>query len=246
MSCPGLLCNRAVSSPDLNEQGSSDYRNKLILADALGAAHVSVTPEIKRKILISCHQTLIHLGDLHRYRETELSGTDRKWGPAVGFYTLARMIYPASGTPHNQQAVIALADDDSFRGTYHVYRALVVQEPHPGAKGNLEIQFKKITTSWSNGEMETMAVGNSALASQPLINWFLLLHAKNYKGQHFSQHDELEDEVMSHLRIELKERSIDGILHKMVLINTASQYFAGIRLEGRRCGHLLRYMSNNM
>ena len=166
---------------------------------------------------------------------------DRNWGPAVGYYDLARMIYPASGASHNQLAVIALVDLNHLRATYHLYRALAVEEPHPGAKGNLEIEFKKIQDAWSKGGLLHNDPGcDSQAAGKSLIGWFMRLHAGCYKGVNFPGHEELESEVLSQLAVELKERSLEGTLNKIVLINVAAEYLAGVRLHGE---HLTFYCS---
>lgn len=163
----------------------------------------------------------------------QVATKDRNWGPAIGYYDLARMIYPASGASHNQLAVIALVDLNHLRATYHLYRALAVEEPHPGAKGNLEIEFKKIQEAWSKGELLRNDPGrDSQAAGKALIGWFMRLHARCYKGVDFPEHEELESEVLSQLAIELKERSLDSTLNKIVLINVAAEYLAGIRLQG--------------
>ena len=62
------------------------------------------------------------------------------------------------------------------------------------------------------------------------------LHARCYNGVEFSEHDELESEVLSHLAIDLKERSLEGTLNKFILINVAAEYFAGERLQGKCFG----------
>lgn len=183
-------------------------------------------------MLRSCHQTLIRLGDLSRYRETELTIKDHNWGPAIGYYDLAAAIFPASGTSHNQLAVIAQVDANHLRATYHLYRALAAQEPPPTAKGNLELEFKKIHTAWDKGEL----IANNLRRDGPanaLIGWFMRLHARCYNGLEFSEHDELESEVLSHLAIDLKERSLEGTLNKFILINVAAEYFAGERFKGK-------------
>lgn len=189
------------------------------------------------EILISCHQTLIRLGDLSRWRETQLETKDRNWGPAVGYYDLARAIYPASGASHNQMAVIALVDLNHLRATYSLYRALAAEEPYPTAKGNLEIEFKKIEEAWSRGEMVQNCDGHDDHApGQALVGWFMRLHARCYKGVDFPEQEEFESEVLSQLAVDLKERSLEGIFNKFVLINIAAGYFAGVRLQGK-CLH---------
>jgi len=185
-------------------------------------------------VLLSCHQTLVRLGDLSRYRETELVTKDRNWGPAIGYYDLAGTIYPVSGASHNQLAVIALADGNHLRATYHLYRALAVDEPHQTAKGNLEIEFKKILAAWDKGELISKgSARDGSGADNALLGWFMRLHARCYKGIEFTEHDELENEVLSQLAVDLKERSLEGTLQKLVLVNIAAEYFAGVRIQGK-------------
>ena len=158
---------------------------------------------------------------------------DRNWGPAIGYYTLAGLIYPNSGASHNQLAVIALVDANHLSSTYHLYRALAVEEPHPSAKGNLEIEFRKIEEAWSKGEsIENDQVRNSHEAGKALVGWFMRLHARCYKGFDFPEHEELESEVLSQLVVDLKERSFESTLSKFVMINVAAEFFAGVRVRG--------------
>ena len=174
------------------------------------------------------------MGDLSRYRETELVTKERNWGPAIGYYDLAGTIRPSSGASHNQLAVIALADGNHLRATYHLYRALAVEEPHPTAKGNLEIEFKKILVAWEKGELISNGLQKDTQGpGKALLGWFMRLHARCYKGIDFPEHDELENEVLSQLAIDLKERSLEGTLNKFTLINIAAEYFAGVRLQGK-------------
>ena len=202
---------------------------------AVAEHHPGVSAELRNELLLSCHRTLVRLGDLSRYRETELISKDRNWGPAIGYYNLATTIRPSSGASHNQLAVMALADANHLRATYHLYRALAVEESHPNAKGNLEIEFKKIITAWDRGELINVNLHKDSQGSaKALLGWFMRLHARCYKGIEFPEHDELESEVLSQLAIELKERSMDAILHKVVLINITAEYFASVRLQGLR------------
>ena len=173
------------------------------------------------------------MGDLSRWRETQSVTKDRNWGPAIGYYNLAGLIHPSSGASHNQLAVIALVHANHLSATYHLYRALVVKEPHPTAKGNLEIEFKKIEEAWSKGELiNNDLVRNSQEPGKALVGWFMRLHARCYKGHDFPEHEELESEVLSQLVVDLKERSFESTLSKLVLVNIAAQFFAGVRLQG--------------
>lgn len=186
---------------------------------------------LQTRILQSCHATLIRLGDLSRYRETELVTKDRNWGPAIGYYDLAMVIYPASGASHNQLAVIALADGSHLRATYHLYRALSAHDPHPSARGNLEIEFKKVMSAWTKREL--IRPEDAGIPGRALAPWFVYFHAQCYKGVDFPEHDELESEVLSQLAVDLKERSLEGTLQKFCLVNIAAEAFARKRSDGR-------------
>ena len=203
-----------------------------------GDEPTQVSGNLARSILISCHQTLVRLGDLSRWRETQSVTSvtkGRNWGPAIGYYNLAGLVRPTSGASHNQLAVIALVDVDHLSATYHLYRALAVEEPHPSAKGNLEIEFRKIEDAWRNGKLlKTDPVRNSQELGKALVGWFMRLHARCYNGLDFPEHEELESEVLSQLAVDLKERSFESTLNKFVMINIAAEFFARVRLQGKR------------
>ncbi|KAL2814613.1 hypothetical protein BJX63DRAFT_431267 [Aspergillus granulosus] len=191
---------------------------------------VKPSESLRKLILVSCHATLIRLGDLSRYRETELVTKDRNWGPAIGYYDLATAIYPTSGASHNQLAVIALADANHLRATYHLYRALVAQDPYPAAKGNLEIEFRKVMSLWAKREL--IVPEDAGIPGRALAPWFVYLHAQCYRGVDFPEHDELESEVLNQLAVDLKERSLEGTLQKFCLINIAAEDFSRTRSDG--------------
>jgi hypothetical protein len=130
-------------------------------------------------------------------------------------------------------AVIALADGSHLRAVYHLYRALAVEEPHPTAKGNLELEFKKITAAWNKGELIVSKPRSSegGEAGKALTSWFVRLHARCYRGQDFPEHEELESEVLSQLAVDLKERELDATLHRFILINVAAEHQAGVRVQ---------------
>lgn len=189
---------------------------------------------MKKQVKTSLYLSIIQLGDLSRYRELQRQEKDRNWSYAVGYYGLATSIDPDSGISHNQQAVVALADGSHFRATYHLYRSLATKHPHPMAKKNLEVEFKKVINSWEKGELigrQANREGNGT--NRALISWFVRLHSKCYKGEEFAGHDELENEVLSQLAVELKERSLDGLLQKFVMVNVAAEHFASEQLQSK-------------
>ena len=181
-------------------------------------------------ILESCHATLVRLGDLSRYRETEIQSKQRNWAPAVGYYDLAAAIKPSSGASHNQMAVIALADADHMRALYHLYRALSVQDPYPRGRENLDREFKKIFDRKSKDQLFPRSSQHQP--GDVLQAWFLYLHARLDAGVNFLEHEEVENEVLTNLSVELKERSLDGLLNKFTLSNVAAQHLASNEAAG--------------
>lgn len=125
-------------------------------------------------------------------------------------------------------AVIALADVNHLDAVYHLYRAIAVEQPHSLAEGNLEIEFKKITTAWEKSLSNTS--GNNEAT---LILWFVRLHARFYTGAKFPGHDELENEVLSRVARLLKEQAFEETFLKLVIVNIAAEYFAGERVKSK-------------
>jgi tetratricopeptide (TPR) repeat protein len=208
-----------------------------IIAHRLGQSSQSADPPVptpserRRIVLISCHQTLLRLGDLYRYRN-ELHTKEKSWDKANAHYGLANDLLPDSGSGFNQMAVISLADGNHLDAVYNLYRALAVNEPHPVAGKNLEIEFQKIVALWQGNKKTPAAPGpapNDAVGN--MVLWFVRLHAKLYKGEEFRNHDELENEVLSQMTVLLKEQSLEGVLDKIVLINFAAEWFASKRLN---------------
>jgi hypothetical protein len=208
-------------------QGLRRIAHRLSLSLLSVDERVKVAPNIEDLIEKSCHATLLRLGDLSRYRN-DLRTKDRSWEPALGYYTLASDLDPDSGSSHNQMAVIALSDENHLDALYHLYRAIVVEKPHPAAKGNLEIEFKKITAAF---EKNSQPSPKDDIAK--MVLWFVRLHAKLYKGVEFPGHQELENEFLHRLALLLKEQSFEQILEKFVLINFAAGYFAGEKIRGQ-------------
>ena len=186
---------------------------------------------VRRLVLLSCYHTLIRLGDLSRYRETELARKARDWGPAIGYYDLANAILPSSGVAHNQLAVVASVEANHLRATYHFYRSLVVDEPHPLGRKNLAAEFKKIVEAWNGGQLVPKGAARAGDSTKVLSAWFVLLHARGYDGQ-LSSGQELEREVLSQLGLELRKGMSDRALSRLVLTNVAAEFFARERVTG--------------
>jgi len=197
-----------------------------------------VSPQIQAAVSLSCHQTLIYLGDLFRYRAAERLDKEPDWGPAIGYYALAASLRPDSGLAFHQQSVVAFEQGDYLRSTYYLYRSINVIEPHPNAIPNLELQFKKITAGWQKGDLVPKNSPQDPVASRKaLLSWFIRFHSLSYNGHFFTGYDELEREVLSRTVSEIKARAPDGILSKMSLINFCAQATAGNQFESKPDQH---------
>lgn len=196
---------------------------------ALGESSQAIaSPALQAKVLQSCHQSLICLGDLSRYRASEQLDKNPDFGPAVGYYGLACTLLPSSGMGHHQLAVVALEQRNHMRAIYHLYRAMVVEDPHPNAATNLRREFVKTNSAWDRGELIPKGSPNQSDASKrTLVGWFVRLHSISFNGEPFRGYNELENEVLGQLAAETKQRPLDSTLVRMVMVNLAAQYNAG-------------------
>ena len=184
---------------------------------------------LKRQIIRSCYLTLVQLGDLSRYRETELQAKERKWGPAKGYYDLAIALDPTSGMSYNQLAVIALTDQDHLRAVYYLYRAICVENPAPQARGNLELEFKKLRTRALQGK--PISSGDAAVeGKQELQNRFVVFHARCAESG-FAGYEDQQIEILHLLADELRERPFDTVIRKFCLINIAAEESAASKVR---------------
>ncbi|RMZ08473.1 hypothetical protein D0864_01729 [Hortaea werneckii] len=188
-----------------------------------------ITTELRAAVLKSCHQTLIYLGDLSRYRASDKLDKEPKFGPAIGYYGLACTLQPASGMGFHQQAVIALEQKDHLRAVYNLYRAIVVAEPHPHAPNNLKLEFDKIQNAFKKGELLPKGGINDPEAPKKyLTGWFVRMHGMCFSGEKFRGHDELESELLGQLKRVIGQPAVDAdhTLMRMVIVNVAAQYNA--------------------
>lgn len=189
----------------------------------------AITPELRAAVLRSCHQTLIYLGDLSRYRASDKLDKEPKYGPAIGYYGLACTLQPASGMGFHQLAVIALEQKDHLRAVYDLYRALVVAEPHPHAIKNLKLEFEKVSTAFKKGELLPKGgVSDREAPKKYLMGWFVRMHGMCFSGEIFKGHDEMENELLGQLVGVVRQPALDAdhMLMRMVMVNMAAQYNA--------------------
>ncbi|KAK3071872.1 hypothetical protein LTR53_007863 [Teratosphaeriaceae sp. CCFEE 6253] len=188
-----------------------------------------LSPTERAAVLAICHQALIYIGDLWRYRASEKLDNTSDFGPAIGYYGLANALRPSSGMGHHQQAAVALEQRAHLRSIHHLYRAIVVEEPHPRAAKNLQLEFGKVNAAWEKGELIPKTTPNDPDAAKlVLVGWFVRMHGMCAKGEVFSSHAELEREVLSQLDSVLRKGvSISQTtIMRLVMINMAAQYHA--------------------
>ncbi|EEY20772.1 conserved hypothetical protein [Verticillium alfalfae VaMs.102] len=186
-----------------------------------------VPSSIRLMALHSCYMTLIRLGDLVRYRLQVRHNKKPSNYLALTYYELAHDLKPTVGHAHHQMAIIYLDEKRDFDIVYHFFRSLAIEEPHPRATNNLELQFKATLSSVKSG------MPKQSGPYDPLMMWFLRLHAYCYRGEPFPQQRELEAEVIHRLDAAIRDPDASAMLLKMVLINMAAYYVATQSVKGR-------------
>ncbi|KAI1743649.1 hypothetical protein F4680DRAFT_471151 [Xylaria scruposa] len=206
--------------------------------------NVSHPAPMRAMVLKSCQMTLVHMGDLARYR-CQLSDKFSKatFDKAADYYILANSLDPDDGSAHHQLAVLHQIPSQHFDIVYHFHRAIAVAKPHELALQNLEREFK---SSESSAQAKK---GSPKDQSQAMLTWFVRLHAFFFHGKHFSQQSELEEEVLHRAEVALKRGdSGDKLLLKMILVNIAAYDISTEKvksswtMEGSQsCQFLLRF-----
>lgn len=120
--------------------------------------------EMKRGI-VSCHRCLIYLGDLARYKGLygEGDSKSRDYAAASSYYLQAASLWPSSGNPHHQLAILATYSGDELAAVYRYFRSLAVDSPFSTARDNLIVAFEKNRQSYSqlHGDMKASVISES-------------------------------------------------------------------------------------
>ncbi|KAF0491318.1 Protein SMG7 [Gigaspora margarita] len=213
----------------------------------------SYSDDIKQKAVLSCHKSLIFLGDLARYRELQTEKPRKNWSTACDYYNHARHLVPESGNPHNQLAVIATYSADEFSAVYHYYRSLVVRCPFLTAKDNISLLFHKARKSSvdaqekgqetpqrdqkENGsrrrfshQRQVPSAAQSAKvrageATQAFFSDFIRLHSILYFRTDLESYSDLKAAVLNQLRESVLSLVLDpDQLLKFTAINMAASF----------------------
>ncbi|KAE8731614.1 Smg-7, putative isoform 3 [Hibiscus syriacus] len=124
----------------LASSGSNTSRESQIVMDKDGKKSADI-----KKGLVSCHRCLIYLGDLARYKGLYGDGDSksREYAAASCYYMQAASIWPSSGNPHHQLAIIASYSGDELVAVYQYFRSLASVNPLSTARDNLIVAFEK-------------------------------------------------------------------------------------------------------
>ncbi|KAL5764557.1 hypothetical protein ACOSP7_016913 [Xanthoceras sorbifolium] len=124
---------------------SEDSENRIVM-DKDGKKSAEV-----KKGLVSCHRCLIYLGDLARYKGLygEGDSKSREYAAASSYYLQAASLWPSSGNPHHQLAILASYSGDELVAVYRYFRSLAVDSPFATARDNLIVAFEKNRQSYS-------------------------------------------------------------------------------------------------
>ncbi|XVE79007.1 hypothetical protein DITRI_Ditri14bG0023300 [Diplodiscus trichospermus] len=135
----------------------SDDSESQIVMDKDGKKSADV-----KKGLVSCHRCLIYLGDLARYKGLYGDGDSksREYAAASSYYLQAASIWPSSGNPHHQLAILASYSGDELVAVYRYFRSLAVDNPFSTARDNLIVAFEKNRHNYSQlpGDVKTPLV----------------------------------------------------------------------------------------
>ncbi|KAI4259723.1 MAG: hypothetical protein L6R42_004441 [Xanthoria sp. 1 TBL-2021] len=230
----GYIQRLATYSRGIREITAIAQRFCLDGAPTISEDGTQTTPELQHALLQSCHRTLIHLGDLSRYRESELDAKDKKrnWGPAIGYYDLAIAINPSSGTPHNQLAIIARIEGNRTRTLYHLYRAQSAYEPYPTANDSLDVELKKLRESLKPADFAVDGSDHTGSPPMHIQRCFPLLHSCCFSAAVLQAYNKVEDGVLGILFKGLKECTLSTeLVNKIVLSNIAADFVAGDRWQ---------------
>ncbi|KAK6350634.1 hypothetical protein TWF718_003821 [Orbilia javanica] len=189
--------------------------------------------QIQNFATLVCYESLLHLGDLARYRENygepnPRSPDAKNWGPAKGYYTLARKVIPAHPKAFNQLAVLAQYEQSHFTAIYYLYRSLLAEEPdeatHETTLGNLKICFVKILKDNASSD---------GAASDEITLMFSRYHAHCFLSNDASEYESLKSDLLNQITLAVKERAVPTvILNRMILINIAAEHLALSRDRG--------------
>ncbi|XP_071709544.1 nonsense-mediated mRNA decay factor SMG7-like [Rutidosis leptorrhynchoides] len=112
-----------------------------------------------KKGLVSCHRCFIYLGDLARYKGLygEGESKSRDYAAASSYYLQSASLWPSSGNPHHQLAILATYSGDELMAVYRYFRSLAAENPFSTARDNLIVAFEKNRQTYSQLHLDSKA-----------------------------------------------------------------------------------------
>ncbi|EHK48926.1 hypothetical protein TRIATDRAFT_92059 [Trichoderma atroviride IMI 206040] len=217
--------------PELKRIAQGIELDQLVVEDTISP----VSEDLQRKVLYSCHLTLVHLGDLTRYR-VQARHKNSGYEGALLYYGLAHHLQPQSGFAFHQMGIINLEQGNHLDVLYHFYRAWAVESPHPNAQTNLEAEFKAVLAP--NGSKSRH---NVTAPQDHFTMWFVKLHAYFYKGEAFRPQEELEGEVMHRLEMACRNPESSNAILKMAQVNMLAHCIASAQYTENQTETSMRF-----
>lgn len=122
-------------------------------------------------------------------------------------------------------AVVAFTERDHLRAIYHLYQAICVEVPFPVAKGNLELDLRKLRLKAQQGK--PIAENTDVFEGTGyLYERFLLFHARCWV-ETFSDLEKDKEGILQLIAKEIREHPQATILRKLSLINIAAEKVNG-------------------
>ncbi|KAF2395959.1 hypothetical protein EJ06DRAFT_560217 [Trichodelitschia bisporula] len=173
-----------------------------------------------------CCETLVHLGDLSRWRTViQPDAAAGGFRTATGYYDLASELYPQSGIPYHQLAVLTLANRNNFKALLYFYLSLTRQVPHPEAARNLSLLVKKLKGYTIANLANTLGPAGKSASIATLRAWFVRLHTEAFEGNDSIQRMEMEKEVITRVGMVLSSGAdATSTLLSISLIAIAAEY----------------------
>ncbi|CAK7226052.1 hypothetical protein SBRCBS47491_006095 [Sporothrix bragantina] len=184
--------------------------------------------QLSHELTVACYRTVLHMGDIARYRLNASRQRGHNPDVAMTYYALAQDLMPEEGDAHHQMAVVLAEQRRDFDVVYHFLRSWSVQKPHALAPKNLASEFKKLLQPPSNSRKQ----GNAPPDAYEMFgSWLVRLHANYFKGEKFSSQSELEREVLHRWEALLKKAEQPAYLQKAVLLSIAAYDIALRRVK---------------
>lgn len=197
------------------------HSSNLKISDVVDAEEAQLSHELT----VACYRTVLHMGDIARYRLNASRHKGHNPEVAMTYYALAQDLMPKEGDAHHQMAVVLAEQRRDFDVVYHFLRSWSVQKPFALAPKNLASEFKRLLQPPSNSRKQGGAPPD---AYEMFGSWLVRLHAYYFKGEAFSSQSELEREVLHRWDALLKKTEQPQYLLKSVLLSLAA-YDAALR-----------------